>query len=285
MLAVKPIELDAAVVAESIYGNLPHTVEPVALTLSTAIQTELQTFMTEFAAFTKISNVSEKCFRLDLYFDGTTVFVIEINVEIADGWGVSLNLLRAAGKSLSPMVVSLLPQVIPTFPGDLRSTEFDLARSEFQMYGQTAAVVVGASRVFDELDSKIYLARFAQVWKGSLVKVPKTYYADACPWEKVPKDVYLKFADKFCSEAIKARYSAKPRFELGRAKQMRKLYQAGQAIAQERIDSYRLADNRQVQAVVMCSGTTPVTGYIQIAGPERQVINDKDTAKGALVFS
>jgi len=279
------MRLNDAVVATSIYDEMPHLVESVGLTLPADIVAELQRFMSEFATFTRIRDLSEKCFRLDLYFDGTTVFLIEINVEVADGWGVSLNLLRAADKTLRPKVVGLFPIIIPTFPGDLRATEFNLACSEFLRYGHLTEVVLNPSRVHDELDNKKYLTRFAQVWKGGLVKVPKTYSVEVCPWENVPEDVYLKFTDKFCPEATKARYSAKPRRELGRAKQMRGLYLEGRAIAQERIEPYRLPDNRQVQAVVMFLGVIPVTGYIQIAEPERQVINDKGTKKGVLVLA
>ncbi len=284
MFTTESVSLDSTVVAQSIYGDMPHLVEPLGLTLSSDIAEELNTFMSDFVSFVQISNVPEKFFRLDLYLEGENVYVIEINVEVADGWGVSLNLLRAADRLLNREVSGLFPKQIPTFPNDLRVVEFELACSEFEEYGHVAKVVFNKSRIFDELDNKIYLTRFSQVWQGDLVKVPKTYSIEVCSWEDVPADVYLKFTDKFCTEAIKSRYSAKPRSELGKARQIKKLYHAGLAIAQERIDSYRLPDNRQVQAVVMCSGANPVTGYIQIAAPERQVINDKDTNKGVLIF-
>lgn len=110
------------------------------------------------------------------------------------------------------------------------------------------------------------------------------YSQEICPWEKVPQDVYLKFREKFDPEAVKSRFSVKPRSELGRAKRMRELYTEGRAIAQERLTPYRLPDGRGVQGVVMYAGSTPVTGYIQIASQERNIINDKGTSKGPLVF-
>lgn len=284
MLKLKLTELDANVVATSIYGDAPHLVESLGLYVDQVARLELEEFMRQFCSFVGIDAHVEKYFRLDLYFDEVTVYVIEINVEVADGWGVSLNLLRATGKSL-PCSGQMFPTIIPTFPEDPRQTEFELACHEFKAYGHLSEVITKDARIFDPLDSKLFLARFSKTWRGDRVKVPRMYFSEVCPWETVPTDVYLKFTDKFCPEAMSARYSVKPRSELGKAKQMRKLYDEGRAIAQERVEPYRLSDERQVQAVVMFAGSVPVTGYIQIAGATRKVINDKDTSKGALIFT
>lgn len=284
MLHVSPTPLDTTVVASSIYGDMPHIVEPLGLVIDQGARVELKEFMARFCAFVEIDDANKKYFRLDLYFDGVTLYVIEINVEVADGWGVSLNLLRAARRSLYCSELSF-PKTIPTFPGDLRQTEFELACREFDTYGHKAEIVTEDQRLFDPLDNKLFLARFSHTWTGERIKIPRMYYHDVCSWENVPADVYLKYADKFCPEAIRSRYSAKPRSELGKARQMQKLYGEGRSIAQERVEAYRLPDGRQVQAVVLCAGCVPVTGYIQIAPPERQVINDKGTAKGVLVLA
>lgn len=66
--------------ASAIYGDTPHSVEPLGLILDAGVRAELQRFMTEFCAFVEVRESDEKYFRLDLYFDGETVSVIEINV-------------------------------------------------------------------------------------------------------------------------------------------------------------------------------------------------------------
>lgn len=271
--------LDRAIVASSIYGNSPHLVTDLSLVIEAEIRAELERFMQEYAAFL---NAQDKYFRVDLYFDRDQVYVIEVNVEMADGWGVALNLLRAAG--CRPCESATFPTTFPTYPGDPRETEFSLAVEEFALLGARASVKELPERTFDPLDNKLHLARFSDVWEGQRVKIPRLYWNGNAAWEDVPQDVYLKFADKFCIEAIKSRYSAKPRSELGKAKQMKHLFTEGRAIAQERVSPSLTTCGKQVQAVAMCSGSQVVTGYIQVATAERNVINDKGTEKGVLIF-
>ena len=267
-MVVEPLPLSTTVTARSIYGDEPHYVEPLGLTVEPLVRKELARFLREFIAFTGING--ENYFRLDLYFDAFRMYVIEVNVESADGWGVGLNLLRAAGRTLGSELTQCFPTDFPTFPGDLRRTEFELACTEFAIYGHRACINTHSARYIDPYDDKIHLARFAPHWRSEYVRIPLLYSQEICPWEQVPQDVYLKFREKFDPEAVKSRFSVKPRSELGRAKRMRELYTEGRAIAQERITPYRLADGRGVQAVVMCAGSTPVTGYIQIAPQERE---------------
>lgn len=271
--------LDRAVVAPSIYGDFPHFVTNLSLVIENKVKTELERFVREYAAFL---DADDRYFRIDLYFDGDRVYVIEVNVEVADGWGVALNLLRAAGRE--PCEKATFPSVFPTFPDDPRVTEFKLAVNEFAILGATSSIEVLPVRTFDPLDNKLHLARFSDMWVGERVRIPRLYWNGNAAWEDVPEDVYLKFADKFCVEAIRSRYSAKPRSELGKAKQMKQLFAEGNAIAQERVEPSLTACGKQVQAVAMCSGSQVVTGYIQVAPAERSVINDKGTEKGALIF-
>lgn len=271
--------LDRAIVAPSIYGDFPHLVTDLSLVIEGEVKTELGRFIREYAAFL---GAEDKYFRIDLYFDGDRVYVIEVNVEVADGWGVALNLLRAAGRELCERTT--LPSVFSTFPDDPRVTEFKLAVNEFAILGATSSIEVLPVRTFDPLDNKLHLARFSDVWIGERLRIPRLYWNGNAAWEDVPQDVYLKFADKFCAEAIRSRYSAKPRSELGKAKQMKQLFAEGNAIAQERVNPSLTACGKQVQAVAMCSGSQVVTGYIQVAPAERSVINDKGTEKGALIF-
>lgn len=271
--------LDQTIVAPSIFGDFPHHVTETSLVIEPELKAELETFMRSYAAF--LSADENKCYRLDVYFTSDSVHIIEVNVEVADGWGVALNLERAAGfnRSNGPF-----PGAIPTFPGDLRQTEFQLAIDEFARLGHCAWLCEQSQRVFDPLDNKVHLARFADGWMGKRVFVPKLYYAGNSNWDDIPEDVYLKFADKFCPEAVKARYSAKSRSELGRAKQMKRLFNEGRSIAQAQVAPFRTKDGEIVQAVLMCFGTEVVTGYIQVASAARNVINDKGTKKGALCF-
>jgi len=276
---LKETFLDRAIVAPSIYGDFPHLVTNLSLIIESDIKAELGRFMREYATFL---DAEDKYFRIDLYFDGDRVYVIEVNVEVADGWGVALNLLRAAGRTLFERAI--FPSVFPTFPDDPRVTEFKLAVNEFAILGVTSSIEALPVRTFDPLDNKLHLARFSDMWVGERVKVPRLYWNGNATWEDVPQDVYLKFTDKFCPEAVKSRYSAKPRSELGKAKQMKQLFAEGKAIAQERVSASLTECGKQVQAVVMCTGTEVVTGYIQVAPVDRNVINDKGTEKGVLMF-
>jgi hypothetical protein len=271
--------LDRAIVAPSIYGDLPHFVTDLALVIEGDITTELGRFVREYAA---LLGAEDKYFRVDLYFDGDRVYVIEVNVEVADGWGVALNLLRAAG--CKPCERVAFPSSFPTFPGDQRVTEFRLAVTEFALLGHNSSIEMLPERTFDSFDNKLYLARFSDVWSGVRVKIPRLYWNGNAAWEDIPQDVYLKFTDKFCPEAMMSRYSAKPRSELGKAKQMKHLFAEGRAIAQEKVSSTLTTCGKQVQAVAMCSSAEVVTGYIQVAPAGRSVINDKGTEKGVLVF-
>lgn len=279
---LEPRSLDRSIIAPSIYGEFPHHVTDTCLVVEGVIKTELETFMREYITFLGAA-ARRKCFRLDLYPTTDSMCIIEANVEVADGWGVALNLQRA-GK-LAPLPPgNELPSVFPTFPDDPRQTEFRLAIDEFARVGRTARMVEETERTFDPLDNKLHLARFSDRWSGERVTVPKFYHEGNTEWEDVPENVYLKFTDKFCVEAVKARYSAKPRSELGRAKQMRRMFVQGKALAQARVPSFRTETGEQVQAVVMCSGARVVTGYVQVAPADRNVINDKGTAKGILRF-
>lgn len=278
---LRKVQLERAIVAPSIYGEFPHEVTEVGLVLERAVKAEVEQFLREYTKFLGIAEF-EKHFRIDLYFDHNNVYVIEVNVEVADGWGVALNLGRAAG--FSPPESQVFPDAFPTFSGDLRKTEFRLAIDEFARLGHTATMCEQKERVVDPFDNKIYLARFAKVWTGKQAHVPALYHCGNAKWEDIPEDVYLKFAEKFCPEAIKTRYSAKPRCELGRAKQMRKLFAEGGAVAQERVSPFQTEVGEHVQAVVMCAGSQVVTGYIQVASNGRHVINDKNTKKGPLLF-
>lgn len=281
MLRLQPVPLDRAIVAPSIYANLPHVVTNTGLVIENVVKVELEQFLREYCAFLGVA-AHEKCFRIDLYFDQGRVYIIEVNVEVADGWGVSLNLQRAAG--ISPAVPVVVPAVIPTYPHDPRETEFQLAIGEWARLGACISLAVHPERLIDPLDNKLHLARFAPLWRGERVVIPPLFWHGNAAWEDVPEDVYLKFAEKFCVEAVTSRYSAKPRCELGRARQMQRLFTEGRAIAQKCISPFQTTVGEQVQAVVMCAGAHVVTGYIQIAPPTRTVINDKGTKKGALIF-
>ncbi len=275
------VTLDRGLVAPSIYADAPHLVTEQALLLDSETRNELHRFMTQYVRFLGFRGV-RMGYRLDLYFDQDRVYVIEVNVELADGWGVSLNLLRAAQAEFE--FDGWLPKRFPTFPDDPRQTEFQLAISEFGLLNHQAELDFHPARIVEVCDNKLYLAKFAETWRGERVLVPKIYWHGTSDWVDVPADVYLKFANKFSPEAVKSRYSAKPRSELGRARQMQRLFQDGKAIAQQQVSPALTASGEVVQAVVMCYGPKPITGYIQLADPERQVINDKGTKKGPLIF-
>lgn len=267
--------LDRTIVAPSIYGNFPHTVTDLALMVEPEIRVELERFVQEYAAFL---GAAGKYFRIDLYVEAGYVYIIEVNVEVADGWGVALNLLRAAG--YTPCDESVFPTQFPTFAEDARQTEFGLAIAEFAQLDHQASMIHLDAPVTDELDNKWHLARFAGRWKSDRVLIPIFYWQEKCQWDSLPNDVYFKRVDDVGAK----RQKVIARTSCARQNDFRQQYRKCRVIAQQQVATLTTADGSQAQAVVMCSDTKVVAGYIQVAPAERDVINDRGTKKGSLLF-
>jgi hypothetical protein len=285
MSRIQTFVLDQSEVAPVIYRDLPHVVTPVGLIVEQQAQNELARFMSDFMR--SVGAGQEQYFRIDAFVADGGLQVIEINNEVQDGWGVSLNLLRAAGKTPAPELVNGIPEQIIVYNTDYMP-EFKLAQREASLLGRNVQLPSWRERqgiiAKGPYESKMYLARFSRQWVGSLVSVPKFYSTEDTPWEDIPEDVVFKFCHKYGPGAQKARYSVVTRKDLGKGRFMRRAYEAGEAVAQERTDPLHLPDGSVTQAIILCAGSKPVAGYLQVAPPGVFIINDKTSAKGPLVF-
>jgi hypothetical protein len=208
-------------------------------------------------------------------------------VELQDGWGVALNLLRASGNTPRPIKGTMLPMEIIAYSEDY-IPEFELAQREFAILGHEMQIVGWRERQGvaskSKFDDKLYLAKFSRVWCGNLVRVPAIHDILSTCWDDLPDDVVFKFREKYGEASRKARYSVARRAQIGKGKYMRQCYNEGTAVAQEYTEPLRLEDGSATQAIILCSGATPVTGYLQVAPQGVFIINDKTASKGALVL-
>lgn len=301
---LKTFTLDSGVVAPCIYRGQPHKTTQQGVMLSWDYREELQRLLTEFLSFAQ-APASGVYLRLDCFLqaDGTLA-VIEINSSFVDGWGTAFNLVRASGHRLPfpdelkfPQVWSLREQVyLP---------ELELAVSELPLHGGPQARFLEPDEAlatgeevywygrFDNfgsfplvrpadgirLDNKMLLARFSNHWRGRLVTIPHFYGVAETPWEQIPADVVFKLGNK----TQDPRNSVKFRDEIGHGKFFRRAYNAGEAIAQARIEPITV-EGAVTQVIIMAVGSTPITGYLQIAYPPRRIIND-NSFHGPLVFA
>lgn len=285
MLTIRTFPLDDSIVARRIYRDYPHQTTTVGCVIAESVQRELTSFLEEFLRFI---NCDENLYlRLDVFLNSGVLNVIEINIELQDGWGVALNLLRASGNKPKPFSGAVLPREIIAYSEDY-IPEFELAQREFAALGHAMQVVGWRERqdvpAKSKYDDKLYLAQFSRLWRGGLVHIPSMYSVGNTVWEDLPHDVVFKFREKYGEASHTARYSVARRTQIGKGKYMRQCYNAGTAIAQEYIEPLRLDDGSATQAIILCAGVTPVTGYLQVAPQGVFVINDKTASKGALVL-
>lgn len=285
MPAIRTFALNSAEIAPCIYRDYPHETTPVGAILTESDRHELKEFLEAYLHF--LGSNEHQFLRLDVFLGDDALNVIEINAELQDGWGVALNLLRASGNTLPACNDARFPTEIIAYSEDYMP-EFKLAQNELARIGKHMHIAWWRDRpgVLSKstFDDKMYLARFSREWRGNLVRIPKTYWAEHTAWEHIPDDVVFKFRHKYGEHARRAGYSVRRRADIGKGKFMRQCYAAGHAVAQERIEPFRLEDGSATQAIIMCSGHDPIAGYLQVAPPDAFVINDRATRKGPLVF-
>jgi len=285
MISFKDFEMDQSILAKTIYKNYPHKTTSIGLVIAMSVILELKSFLQGFLEFHNRPEVG-RFIRVDTFFSEKGLQIIELNVELADGWGVALNLARASGNSVVVPANTSLPSRYIAYTSNYLP-EYELAIDEFRQLGYNGIAIESRyyeTEVKDELDNKLCLERFARKWKGCSVKVPNMYSIETTPWEELPTEVVFKFAEKYGEEAIRAHYSVKPRDGIGKGEYMRKIYRRGRAVAQERILPSVLADGSVTQAIIMLSGSTPITGYLQVAPSTEFIINDRTAVKGPLLF-
>ncbi len=286
MPIIQYFDLDESVVAPTVYRGLPHRATNTGVIIEQEIILELNYFLEEFLRFTGYDH-EQLFFRIDAFLREEGLDIIEVNVELQEGWGIALNLLRAAGRiPQMPRDAELPARFVITTTDYL--AELQLACQEFKFLGHEASVEVvedGSTRATKHpLDSKIHLARFCPHWWGEQVAVPHMYHVDYMPWQGIPPDVVFKFCQKYGPESAAARYSVIRRRAAGRAKHLRECYNRRALIAQQCVQPARSPAGEVTQAVILCAQHHPITGYLQVAPPDTFVINDKTGRAGPLVF-
>jgi len=284
MLTVCQFTLNTAELAQRVYRDYSHRTTPWGVIIPQNVRQELKRFLEEYLRF--IGSDEHQFLRIDAFVGEQTLKIIEVNVELQDGWGVALNLLRASGNTLS-IRDNKFPTEIIAYSNDYLS-EFELAQSELARIGKKLDIIWWSARPNipkkSPLDSKLYLANFCRIWQGNQVLIPKMYCCENTAWEQLPEDVVFKFCHKYSRQSLRAGYSVARRKTINKGRFMRQCYMAGQAVAQERIEPFRLDDGSVTQLVLMCSGSDPITGYLQVAPPNEFIINDRTACKGPLVF-
>lgn len=288
-------------IAPVIYKDTVHKVTPCGAAVSAQVQEELLAFVRQYADF--VSAGPNPYFRLDVYVADGKLWVLEANSAFVDGWGVALNLSRAVNAAVAtdllhfPICLGLVEAAYrPEL--ELLITELEISGSidhrlcEQWQTGNCHGPVYVYGRVEGDyiwpqgglrLDDKMNLARFSREWQGNLVMTPVTHTHEVTDWSDVPSDVFLKFVDKSSAESQRARFSVAPGKPTGKSPFIRRCYNAGSLIAQQRIYGDKVlveSQERQVQLVIL-SNTEMLTGYVQFG--LGSIIND-NSIHGPLVF-
>ncbi len=285
MPSIREFPLDTAALGTHMYREEPHRTTSTGVCIPEDMRTELQVFLSQFLRF--IGCTETLFMRVDAFLTAQSLSIIEINVELQDGWGIALNLLRASGNHLHENKQAAWPTEIIAYNDDYLP-EFELARNEFARLGHTLSIASWEERpnvpLKSPFDDKLHLAQFSRTWKGTRVHVPKTDWVERTAWDALPEDVVFKFRHKYGEQALRAHYSVIQRSRIGKGKFLREMYNAGHVVVQERMEPCRLADGSVTQAIILCADDEPITGYLQVAPAGVFVINDRTAAKGPLVF-
>ncbi len=264
------------------------------------MKAELQEFLTQFLASAGAPDHGVYL-RVDAFFDELCLKIIEINACFVDGWGIALNLTRAANH---PVYLSHVR--FPTLwvvEEKLYRPEAELACDELRLHDQQARVIrpgelkqmkkqplvywYGRSRDYPNivpaggpsLDNKLHLARFSRGWQGDLVHTPHCHWNEATPWDELPPDGVVKPCDKDRANSVQVSNISSHRLPV----HLRQLYEAGKIVVQERIEPYLTPHGSPTQLIIMTAGARPIAGYLQIARPGTFCITDNST-HGPLLF-
>ncbi len=275
--------INRRILADSIYADVPLACIDLVVEVEAIFISELSKFLSEFIKYLGVSDPGSLLTRVDVIPDQKChPYLIECNVEEADGWGVVTNLYGAIRHKLDKRLVNMLPSRVKTFPNDSRMTEFFVAKEEFKRLGRDLCIDVLRDRYSDPLDSKNHLANFSQNWKNDVLSIPKMYMSPKCAWEDLPEDVFLKKLQKHGKNSG-GRGSVGLRGGIGGNEQ--KSFSSGELMAQEVVRPYvHESLGLKSQFVFMCSGVTPVGGYVQWHDPKTKVAGDKGALLSPIVF-
>ncbi len=306
MIQLNRFPLKSELVAPNIYGRYLHRTTDLGVLVPEEHRSELRRFLHEFLRF---SGYPEKgvYLRVDAFMNQGQLQIIEINAHFVDGWGIALNLARAAGRPVELNGASF-PEIWTT-SNEIYRPELELACQELTLQGyrcrtmpydevlqrtDTEVYWYGRFNRYrdyplvrptfgQDLDNKYNLARFSWQWESALVEIPLYYSQEVTDWDELPRNVVFKFCDKAGPEVARARSSVLYRDQIGKGKFVRQCYRAETAVAQEVIRPTRLDDGSLTQLIVMAAGSEPLTGYLQVVPAGTRIINDNST-HGPLIF-
>ncbi|MFA6549309.1 MAG: hypothetical protein WCT39_05230 [Candidatus Margulisiibacteriota bacterium] len=301
------LTLDTSVLPHEIFAGSPYQTTSLGLEIPKKTKDELREFLERYLKEAGIENDDGVFFRVDLYPDPEkedVFWIIEVNALFVDGWGIGLNLARATG---SPVEINGLGDRFPeTWTTEDRAylPELQLACDELRIatgrqfsfepsfncrISQAPAYWYGRQRPHEKLrpwhgetlDDKIVLVRLASTWRGERIRIPQSFSVETTPWDQLPdrSGLVFKLRRKWENPRMSVRFGD----EIGKGKDVRRGYTDGGVIAQTRIPQATTNDGQPVQAIIMTAGTTPVSGYVQIARPGVKIIND-NSLHGPLIL-
>ena len=259
------------------YVDQRHRVTPKGVIVSREATRELEQLLFRYTEF--IGEPGRYC-RADVLVTPDSLAVLEVNMAYVDGWGTALNLSRAAGIQVwQPPFANCFtldkPAYLPELELLLRELGGDRHIDDNHRQCRGGVCVYGQRN--PEIDDKRLLARFAPNWHGELVTIPTFYMAETgTSWIDIPQDVYLKYVDKFGTEAMSARFSVRRGKPSGKARSLRASYEQGRMIAQARVHSLGMGGqtaspfgsdqpNPGLQLVVLAVDRDYLVGYAQYA--------------------
>lgn len=324
---IAEFEVDSAIIPASVYHDgrteMPHRVTTSGLALSYGAFREVAQFIKMFSRDAMPDgNTAQHYFRLDAFFDprSETLQLLEVNARFVDGWGIALNLSRAAGHTL----MQHKDDIDVDFPciwqleDERYRGEFELAIKEINLmnryrehrsncvengpdyqrnlteiywYGYHAPralkrVRMVAPRDGELLDNKMTLANFAAKWKGSVLQIPTFHSHEVCAWGQLPEKVIFKFINKLGPEARRAHASVLYRDQIGSGRFAKRCYENGSLIAQDLVEGMEVCAGGEsvLQAVILAVDDGPLTGYTLGAPKGTRIVNDSFT-HGPLVIN
>ncbi len=297
-IRLRKFKMDKTVVARCIYGTELHRTTNVGVVISENSRWELSEFLRGYNEFVGVQQTPY--YRIDAYFDGSTLTILEINASFVDGWGTALNLARASEIAINPSqltfpksftcIEKVYEPELRLFIDELSVLGLSNCLVDFQRSPPVPTYVYGRvgwpneHNIFPydgvRLDDKFNLANYDRARNSDVIKVPLHYWARYQTWEEIPTDVVLKFRDKSSPECAQARFSVLIGKPVGKAKFLKGCYASEVLIAQDFIQPTE-HEGKNCQIVIMAIGNTPIVGYVQFS--DSRIIND-DSVHGPLLF-
>lgn len=296
---------DRTMFPASLYGNKPYRVGNIGLMMPRRIKQEVERFVQEFLVVCKFG-AEGVYLRLDLFVDPNLgeVHLLEVNSRLVDGWGAAFGLARIGGQGIEEISGDARRAGFPSLwhlplSNRVYRNDFDFTLQELEQLGVSATelatldggeigewiyyygwdrpkgngLLIAPSSGY-EIENKVHLARFSQVWQGERVKIPIGYSVCSVAWEEIPRDrVIFKFCEKHGEDSERARASVLYPNEVGRGRFVQQCYARGTIVAQDLVESFEAGD-KICQLILLTSGKAVIAGYVLWAPRGTRIITD-----------